>query len=325
MRLWKITVVGLIFAILCLVWIFVIGISFEKPGYHYNEGHNAVWIGHEWVGEDKSEQEIQQLVLKLKDHEIDTVFVHVGPINVDGTIDPETYKYSIDFIDIAKKFNKDIQYQAWLGQLRGKIDLSDTEVRNNIAKQCIALAQYVEFDGIHFDIEPVWDGDTDFIVLLKEVRELLPEEEKISVALAEYIPGSFVWFTDKIMDLENFNSEVNYKNVAKYADQVVVMVYDTGINNEWLYRWVVQEQTIRVTALLPDNEVFIAIPSYDEEKAGFNPQVENMKNGMQGIVDGMNNFRSNEDSFAGAAIYSFWETDDEEWAQYKNIWQNDKS
>ena len=145
------------------------------------------------------------------------------------------------------------------------------------------------------------------------------------MALAEYIPGSFVWFTDKIMDLENFNSEINYENVAKYADQIVVMVYDTGINSDWLYRWVVQEQTIRVTALLPYKEVFIAIPSYDDDKEGFNPLVENMKNGMEGIRDGMNNFRSNENSFAGAAIYSFWETDDEEWAQYKKIWQNDKS
>lgn len=320
MKLWKIVSIGLLTTIILLVWIFVIGISSNQPGAFFNKNHNAVWIGHQWVGENKSDREIQELVTNLKDHGIDTVFVHSGPLKEDGNIDPNTYRYAVEFIETARSFDPDIQYQAWIGQIRSKIDLSDSEVRHNIANQCMLLAQLLDFDGIHFDIEPVWDGDTDFIITLKECREVLPEGKIISVALAELIPHSVIWFTQNIHTFKNYNTEKNYLNVALYADQVVVMVYDTSIKSEWLYKWLVMEETIRVTSFLDKTEVFIGIPAYEGGKEVFDPKVENIKNGLRGIIMGLNNLRSNEDNFAGAAIYSYWEMDDDEWETYENIW-----
>lgn len=319
-KFWKITLFGIIFIVILLMWFFLIGFSSNQPGSFFNKQHNAVWIGHEWVGEKKSDQEVQELVNNLKAYQIDTVFVHVGPLNKEGTIDPETYKYSLDFMNSVRRFDDSIQYQAWLGQVRNKIDLRDKDVRNNISNLCVILAEMVDFDGIHFDIEPVWDGDTDFILLLKEVREDLDEDKVISVALAELIPQSFLWLTEHIHTFENYNSEVNYENVAQYADQIVAMIYDTSIESEWVYRWYVNEQTIRITDLIGDREVFIAIPAYDEAKPGFNPEVENIENGLRGIIKGLNNFRSDEYNFAGVAIYSYWEMDEDEWGIYENLW-----
>lgn len=318
MKIWRKISIGMGILIVIFVWIFVIGLSSHRPGSFFNNGHNAVWLGHEWVDENKSLREIQGLVDQLKSAEIDTVFVHTGPILEDGTIDPETYKYAINFIERAKKIEPKINYQAWLGQIRGKIDLGDENVRHNIAKQCLILSDLIGFDGIHFDIEPVWDEDEEFIELLKESREVL-KDKKISVALAEFIPGSLIWFTEKIHTFENVNSEVNYENVAQYADQVVVMVYDTGLSKEWVYRWLVKEQTIWVTNLL-DKEVFIGIPAYEEVKEGFNPDVENMENGLRGIVSGLNNMRSDEEVFAGVAIYPYWEIESDEWKIYEDLW-----
>jgi len=320
MKLWKITSFGVIFTIFILVWIFVIGIFSNQSGEFFNKGHNAVWIGHQWVGEQKSDKEIQDLVENLKNNEIDTVFVHSGPLESDGNIDPEIYKYSVDFVEKAKKFDQSINYQAWLGQIRRKIDLSSNEVRHNIANQCMIMAQLVGFDGIHFDIEPVWDEDLDFIALLKDCRKAMPEDKIISVALAEFVPESVIWLTENFHDFTNYNTEVNYQNVAKYADQVVVMTYDTSIKDEWIYRWLVQEQIIRVTNLLGDTEVFLAIPAYEGNAEVFDPSVENVGNGLRGIIKGLNNLRSEEENFAGVAIYPYWEIDDEEWKIYQNLW-----
>lgn len=306
--------------ILIYILIFVIGISANQSGSFYNKGNNAVWLGHEWVGERKQYDEIEDLIKHLKENQIDTVFLHSGPLNADGKVDTSTYKYALYFIEKAKQLDKNIEYQAWLGQIRSKIDLSDPEVRHNVAKQAFILTDLVGFDGVHLDIEPIWDGDIDFIELLKETRELISEDKLISVALAEFIPRSFIWMVEKIHQFENFNSETNYLNVAKYADQLVVMAYDTGINQSWLYRWLVKEQTIWLTALLEGKKVFIGIPAYDEVKEGFNPQVENVENGLKGIIDGLNNIRSSEENFAGVAIYSYWEMDDKEWEAYQNLW-----
>lgn len=316
---WKFTIFGAVIVVVLFVWIFVIGISANQHGSFYNKGHNAVWVGHEWVGEMKSDEEVQALINNLKKYQIDTVFVHTGPFLEDGSIDPETYEYAISFVEKANKSDPKIEYQAWLGQVRSRVDLADSEVRHNMAKQAFILTDLVGFDGVHFDIEPVWDEDFDFIEVLKETRELINKEKKISVALAEFIPGGLIWMSEHWFKFENFNSEVNYKNVAKYADQIVVMAYDTGVDYDWLYRWLVAEQTIWLTDLMKDKEVFIGIPAYDDLKEGFNPKIENIKNGLLGVITGLNNIRSNEENFAGVALYPYWEIDDEEWKTYEEL------
>ena len=310
--------------ILVLIWIFVIGIASHQPGSFFNKGHNAVWVGHEWVGSKKSTKEIKNLIDNLRDKQIDTVFVHVGPLHDNGLIDGDTYEYVEYFLEKAGKFDSDIKFQAWLGQIRSKLDLSDAWVRHNVAREAMILGQMAGFDGIHFDIEPVWDGDKDFIQLLKETRELLPEDKKISVALSEFIPRTFIWMTEKVHKFENYNSQVNYKNVAKYADQIVLMAYDTGIKKGWMYRWLVREQTIWVTNLLDGKELFIGIPAYESENPDFDPSVENVENGLLGIIEGLNNLRSEEKNFTGVAIYPYWEIGEEEWAVYRKLWLGEK-
>ncbi len=308
--------------LLSTIWIFVVGVYSNQPGSYYNKGHNAVWIEHKWVGERSTYQEIQKLVYTLTENDIDTVFVHSGPLNPDGGVYPQTYMYAPYFLEAARRFNPEIKYQAWLGQVRGKIDLEEPPVRQNIAQQCSTLTQYVGFDGIHFDIEPVWDGDVDFIKVLEDCRNKVPSDKQLSVALAEFIPRSLIWFTENILEFNNYNTEVNYRNVAKYADQIVVMTYDTSINHSWLYKWLVQEQTIRTTHVVDDTEIFIGIPAYqyEDDTAWFNPEVENVENGIKGILKGLNNLRSNEDNFAGVAIYPYWEIDENEWKMYKELW-----
>jgi hypothetical protein len=319
-KLWKTTTFGIVFVIIVLLWIFFIGFSSSAPGSYFNKGNNAVWIGHEWVGEMKSDTEIQTLINDLQKHQIGTVFVHVGPLKEDGSIDPETYQYAINFIEKANLYDTNISYQAWVGQIRSKLDLADAEIRHNVAKQAFIMTRLGGFDGVHFDIEPVWDGDEDFILTLKESRNLIGNEKIISVALAEFIPRSVIWLSQQIHKFENYNTEVNYRNVAKYADQIVVMVYDTGFDKEWKYKWFVKEQTIWVTGLFDDKDVFIAIPSYEEVKEGFNPLVENVESGLNGIIDGLNNTRSEEENFTGVAIYPYWEMDEAEWVIYDRLW-----
>lgn len=317
---WWMSVLVSIFLLLIFCWVFIFGIYSSQKGSFFNKGHNAVWIGHEWVGEAKTDAEIAVLVNNLNNYQFDTVFVHAGPLENDGTIKPETYKYAMNFVEKVKKSDPDIEYQAWLGQIRGKIDLSDEGVRHNVVKQTIIMSQLVDFDGIHFDIEPVGDDDLNFINLLKETRETLPQGKTISVALAEFIPNSLVWMIKDFYKLENYNTQINYSNVAKYSNQIVAMAYDTGMRRGWLYRWLVREQTVWLSNLLENKELFIAIPAYDKASEDFDPKVENVENGIKGIVSGLNNIRSEEENFAGVAIYPYWEIDENEWKIYEDLW-----
>lgn len=317
---WKITKIAVVFLLAILLWIFLVGISSDQSGSYYNKGHNAIWIEHAWVGEEKSYEEIKELVQTLEKHQIDTVFVHTGPLDYTGNVDPEIYKYAISFLDQAKELNNDIEYQSWLGQIRRKIDLSDAEVRSNIAKLSSILTQLIGFDGIHFDIEPVWDDDLEFIEVLKETKEIIPDNKKISVALAEFIPKSVIDFTEPVHEFKNYNSEVNYSNVAKYADQIAVMVYDTGLDSKWVYQSFLEEQTIWLSSLSEDTEIFIGIPAYEDETEGFDPEIENIFNALHGVINGLNNIRSTSNNISGIAIYPYWEMDVHEWRDFYDLW-----
>ena len=299
---------------------YFVGIGLNRPGKYFNKGENAIWLSHKWVGEKTTNQEINDLVNQFNKYNISVVFVHAGPLEVDGTIAPDTYKYALGFLEKAKKFDKDIEYQAWIGQTRKEIDISDPKVQHNIAKQALIFDNLIGFDGVHFDIEPVWDGDANFIETLRVVREAIGNDKKISVALAEFIPQSMVWMLSNLKDFKNYNTEVNYKNVAQYADQIIVMAYDTGINNSFVYKWLVSEQTIWLTNLLEGKRVFVGIPAYDEPSAGFNPKIENIKNALTGVISGLNNIRSTERNFAGVAIYPYWKMTNEKWAIYEDLW-----
>lgn len=319
-NIWKILFFAMILFIAFLCWFLFIGFELNRSGGFYNKGLNAVWIEHTWVDSAHTDQEVNDLVNKLKKYQINTVFVHVGPLEKSGAIPEKTYEFAMNFLDKARRFDENIQYQAWMGQLRNKIDLDDGGVRKNIAKQAMIFTKMVGFDGVHIDIEPVWDGDEDFIKTIKEIREIIGNDKKISVALAEFIPQSVVWLVEKIHKFENYNTEINYENVANYADQIVVMAYDTGINNKIVYKWLIKEQIVWLTRLLDDKEILMGLPAYEDENKGFNPEVENIKNGLNGIVKGLNDLRSKEENFTGVAIYPFWEMDLSEWGTYEELW-----
>ncbi|MBT3864916.1 hypothetical protein HOE67_04205 [Candidatus Peregrinibacteria bacterium] len=326
---------GAVLVILLMVWVFVFGVKAGKLGAFYNQDHNAIWIGHDWAESEKSDAEIFGLVDKLSRHDIDTIYIHSGPLNSEGGIAPAKYAATVNFVEKVKFARSDMKVLAWLGQLRHKINLGNPDIRRAIVSTCLIFTEMVGMDGVHYDIEPVWDEDEDFIKLLAETREVFDSrldndgrKRILSVALAEFIPDSFIWLTNEVTGFENYNTEVNYLNVAKESDQIVDMVYDTGIDYDYLYKWFVKEQVIWVTSLLggasdedvAGTEFFVGVPSYDEGGEGFDPDVENVGNAMTGIINGLNDIRSEEDFFTGIALYAEWETDDAEWAIIDALW-----
>jgi hypothetical protein len=51
-------------------------------------GHDAEWLGHAWVDGRKNQSDVDMLARQLRDTGIRDLFVHAGPFNNDGTLDP---------------------------------------------------------------------------------------------------------------------------------------------------------------------------------------------------------------------------------------------
>ncbi len=312
-------------------WYFVFGFRSNNPGVDFNRGTNAVWLEHKWVNTGVSEDQILKLVKEFQEKQIKYVFVHVGPLEETGLIPSDRFAGARDFLYTARQADKSIVYEAWIGQLRSKIDLSKGWIRQNVADTSYSLIHETGFDGIHLNIEPTFDGDSEFVFLAKEIRERIGTVPLFSVAIGELIPETVTSFLKYFKDEEEqvfgyrldkpYNTTQFYQNLAKYVDQFAVMAYDTSIKDESLYEWFVEQQVIYVTRAVPNRQIFIGVPTYADVRDNFDPTIENMATGLRGVIRGLNNFRSKKDAFTGVAIYSYWETDEKEWLTYKSLWQ----
>lgn len=313
--------------LLFLSWYFVIGPSSGKPGNFYNRDANAVWLEHEWVDQLKTSDEIRGLVARLSAAGIRFVYVHVGPIESDGNIGLARYPFASEFLKMARGFDRPdveeqrMQFFSWMGQVRGKLKFQDAEIRNRIAETARMLVQKTGFDGIHYDIEPLLDEDVAFLSLLEETRAKIGDGHGISVALREMVPDFIGKILSYFLDLDAFNHPSFYQEIAKRSDQIVIMTYENSIQKPWLYRYFVKNEVIWVSRAMRETgaKILIGLPTYDTPSETFYPAAENIENGLLGVVDGLNNWRSIEEIFDGMALFRFGTTSPEEWEMLEKL------
>lgn len=178
------------------------------------------------------------------------------------------------------------------------------------------------FDGIHLNIEPLNDGDVNFLSLLCSIRKEIGEQKILSVAAMKwrFFNLPHIWHS------KWFWGSGYYREIERIVDQLVVMVYDTAIPFKKLYIWYVKNQTVKVTSIVAGLrnsglEILIGLPAYDEKRLTHRSDVENIENGLYGVIAGLMDRRSDKSSFGGIAIYSYWVMDEHEWRSYLRLWK----
>lgn len=291
----------------------------SHPGSHYNKGSNAAWLEVEWVSRPHTRGEVAELVDALAERQITTIYVYTTTYKPEGAFS-STYGYAQTFVATLKSLNPEISVQAWIGLPRDYVNLNNTPLRHEIVDFCATLVKDAGFDGLHLDPEPVEDGDGGLLALLDDVREALGPDVTLSIAGRRIWPifptvhwplvGRWSWSTSY------------YQKVAKRVDEIAVMVYDSAMPTAGLYRYWSKFEVIALTRTLvyTDVRLFIGIPTSEEVTQTHNPEVEDIRNGLRGAVNGLNDWATWSDVVTGVAIYPYWETDEAEWAIYQKLW-----
>jgi len=316
--------VFLLFAILCLL-----GIAYIvwTPGKLIRDGRhdlrsNGIWIQHGWLGDDlwfqrnqkdktlfRNDQKIQELADLLISHGVKYVFPHVCPCNPIGKIAPIDPVQTERFLDHFGDFS----VIPWIG---GVLDIhcspESTQWRTNFISSVVDLLEtHPRLAGVQLNIEPMPTGNTDFLILLDELRQALPDGKILSVA-AYPPPTRWHPFPDVHWD------ESYFRQVAHRTDQLAPMMYDTSIKLPKLYQHLMSEWTSDVLNWSGDTQILLGIPVYDDAGVGYHsPKVENLKNALLGIHAGLNMFRPLPKNYTGVAIYCEWEMDQQEWGYLK--------
>ncbi len=287
-------------------------------------GKNALWAAHAWVGFRHTEKEYDDLCKLLTQNQISDVFFHVGPLDASGGIRFERYPNASALIKSMRKRCPVIHYQAWMGQKEsqggGKLDLSYEVIRKNIVSTAQKFLD-LGFDGIHYNIEPLQDGNSDFLHLLTETRRLTQSQGKIlSIASDEMtlFPGG-EWLVRRFFRRATLWSKDYYLRLSEQVDQIAVMMYDTALPKDWLYGTLVALETrILIKSLPKDLTLFVGVPTYEDDNRGHHPEAENISSGIRGIQKGLSWVQSS--ASLGISIYAEWVTDENEWSIYQREW-----
>ncbi|MFD0659387.1 glycoside hydrolase family 18 protein [Thermocatellispora tengchongensis] len=192
-----------------------------------SSGHDALWLGHMWVDGRRGERDVAALAARLRDTGIKDVYVHSGPFELDGTLKPEKYPNARNFLKWWRTHLPSVRVSAWLGQevKDGGLDLDDPANRERVLSGARAILD-TGFDGVHYNFEPIGDGDAEFLELLDRTRALAPGRLlTTSVPQTEPYLGMRL-LARAVIAHDKYWSRGYLREVARRVDQVAVMTYD---------------------------------------------------------------------------------------------------
>lgn len=302
------------------------------PGAHFNHAENAVWLEHTWAGEYHTAEEYDALAAQLRREQITYVFAHVGPLDSNGTIPANLAVWAPNLAQALHARLPGVKLLAWIGQLEAAsggpadqvVNLANASTRLTIAATARSFITDDQFDGVHYDIEPISNNNAHFLDLLIETRQTLPPGAIISVSAQKWAPNAHVadllyhsgrggqWWTSYYLAA-----------VAAHVDQMAVMTYDTGMPTAGAYQIFVQQETKHILAAIATAQrppqLLIGVPTYSGDSRWFHASAENMTSALAGVTAGLNS-ASDTRPFVGVAIYRLAVTSDADWRVYDHVW-----
>lgn len=276
----------------------------------------GAWIGIEWAMKPRTSAEISAFAAELHARRITDAYLYVSYLRADGQFN-QTYDHARALTDQLRTLVPDIRLLAWIGvpiQIDGVNRLPDSTVHAQIADFAAFTVAELGFDGIHLNAEMAEDGDANYLALLAEIRDELPEGAFFSVTAHAVRQTHPVTLTPYPVIAHHWTPE-HWRSVAALVDQIALMAYDSGLPFPADYRrWVAYQ--VRESALLmadTDVELIIGLPTSEEWTPSHQTQAETLSDGLYGLWEGLSAL-GEESAVTGIAIYPYWETTLDEWA-----------
>lgn len=296
----------------------------DRAPHPFNQDRNAVWLEHRWLEKHHPMPAMDALFSMLASRGVQYAYPHLTPFDRAGRLPPHSREQMRQFLEAARRSAPDMKVLPWIGGVRlgsrrmrpGTIDLADLGQRQQIVAECRGLIDE-GFDGIHLNIEPLDDGNVHFLALLHALRNAVGPDKMLSISairpgpVALPVTRNFLWTDDY------------YRRLAAAVDQIVIMVYDTGLPTPALYRRYVAYASRYMTETLGGEahaRVLLGVPTYDPTGIMHRAGVETLENALLGVVSGLRG-QPEGGTFEGVALYAEWTTDAGEWAVYERIWR----
>jgi hypothetical protein len=301
-----------------LLWFASMGTPDEQAR---SRGRDAVWLGHAWVDGLRGSDDVKALADRVRGGGIRDLFIHSGPFNDDGTLDPARHPHAEWAVRVIRAAVPGVRVQAWLGQRvdPGRLDLADPQVRARVVDAARRMLD-VGFDGIHYNFEPVPDGHVGLLDLLDSTRELARSRSAVvsmSAHHVEPLPG-MSHIDDMLIGHTKWWSPRYLSEVARRVDQIAVMSYDTGLYSQSLYAGYVRRQTEVALAAVPaDTALLMGVPAYHDNTLAHHASAETVAAAIRGVRLALGSDQRQE---FGVAVYADFAATEPDWNSYHTDW-----
>jgi hypothetical protein len=286
-------------------------------------GHpNALWAHHSWVGAAHSDCGYRTFARQIRQLGLTDVFFHSGPFRPDGTVAPDGHEHARALVDALHELVPGVRLQAYLGQVEGTgpgdLDLSDPVKRERVVT---TAAEFLDlgFDGIHYDVEPIRNGDQRFIDLFDQTRAVtVPRHAVVSIAVEERLVDPDSGFPPNVQTASV--SDDWLRMLADHVDQIAVMTYDSRMKTDADYERWTEYQARTIGDLVADRViVFVGIPT-DKAFVYYHTAAENAGTAARGLRRGVAALAPERARRVGGAIFAEWVSTEDDYRTIEQEW-----
>jgi hypothetical protein len=266
---------------------------------------------------------VDALAVRIRASGIKDVYVHSGPFAYDGTLRPDRYPNVKNFLTWWRRRLPGVRVSAWLGQTvndNGKphLDLSDPVARARIVEGARTLTA-LGFDGIHYDFEPVPNGDPALLSVLRETRQAIGTK-LLSASTQQIEPLPAARFPSRLaIGHDKYWTPAYFRQVAGLTDQVAIMTYDSLTPLESLYGGHVVRQATLGLGLVPEGKtLLIGAPAYHDHGVVFSDHAESVAAAAEGTRLALTEHGPR--AGLGLALYVDFAATEQDWREYETGW-----
>ena len=281
---------------------------------------DALWMGHAWVDGDRSQADVDALARRLDGTGIRDLCVHASPLQDDGTLPAALRPKAGWLVDALHRAIPGVRVHAWLGDVVApdRLVLTDGATRRRVLAGARAVLAD-GFDGVHYDFEPVPDGNPGFLALLEATGTLAHRQGRLlSVAAHQVEPLPGLRRPLELAVEPRWWSTRYLTRVAGLVDQIAIMSYDTAMPTGAAYTGYVRRQTeVALRAVPAGTGLLIGLPAYHQGTITHRGS-ETVAAAIRGVRLGLG--EGTPRPGFGVALYVDFTADETDWRDYRTGW-----
>ena len=297
---------------------------------------NGVWLNRDWTYNTRTDADLIQLAGNLRSHEARMIYAYISSLKEDYTWsgDPQRLnRYSeVEsdvrlFVQRLRQVHEQGNIYAWI-EIRANTPagyrLDDPLLHNTVAEFSRNAIEGLGYDGVFLDVKPVFDGNEDYLTLLRVVRAALGVNTPIAVSVPpDFTPTDADLTVPAQIAPDTLWSDEYKQRVALQADQIIITAYNSYRSDPEDYaNWVayqINSYAAALSQLDTGSQVFLSLPDYSDAPPAHLAVVENVDTALNGVLRAREAL-GDDVLLDGLTIFSDGDISEETWRTFRERW-----